>query len=195
MNLKKLGVYGGTFDPVHQAHLILAREAAERFELSKVIFVPAAASPFKRSPVASMQARLDMLRAAVAGEARFEIEECELRRPPPSYTVETIEMLREKYSGTELFLLIGDDNLAGLPGWRRFEDLRQMVTFVVFSRAKRRVTHEYESVDRRIDISATEVRERVRAGRSISYFVPASVEEIIQMRGLYREVTQSSPKL
>src|SRR5437868_4738245 len=88
------------------------------------------------------------------------------------------------------FLLIGDDNLAGLPSWRGFEDLRHMVTFIVLQRAFTPVAHEYLSVDRRIDISATEIRNRIASGRSIQYLVPRSVEQIIRTRGLYREVAK-----
>jgi nicotinate-nucleotide adenylyltransferase len=195
LSLQNIGVYGGTFDPVHHAHLILAREAAEQFELATVIFIPAAASPDKAAPVASPEARLGMLRAAVANEPLFGIDECELQRPAPSYTIDTIEALHERLSGAQLFLLLGDDHLAGLPRWRRFEELRKMVTFIILPRAKIEVKHEYLSVGRRIDISATEIRERVRAGESIRYFVPAAVAEIVQARRLYQEVKKSKRKL
>jgi nicotinate-nucleotide adenylyltransferase len=191
----KIGIYGGTFDPVHHAHLILAREAAECFGLEKVIFVPAATSPFKNPPLATAEARLQMLRAAIANQELFETDECELQRPPPSYTIETVEYLGKKYPGAQLFLLLGDDNLAGLPRWQRFEKLRQMVTFVVLPRVRHEVRHEYLMVNRRVDISATEIRERVAAGRSICYFLPEAVEEIIRAQRLYKEVPKSIPIL
>ncbi|MBV9010083.1 MAG: nicotinate (nicotinamide) nucleotide adenylyltransferase [Verrucomicrobia bacterium] len=186
--MENIGVYGGTFDPVHHAHLILAREAADNFQLARVILVPAAISPFKPAPLTPADARLEMLRAATLGDALFAIDDCELQRPPPSYTVETVELLRAKYSGAGLFLLLGDDNLAGLPRWHRYEDLRKMVTIIILSRARRCMTHEYEVVNRRIDISSTEIRERVRASKSIRYFVPPAVEDIITQRRLYQEV-------
>ena len=131
-----------------------------------------------------------MLRSAIEGEGQFEVDDCELLREPPSYTIDTVEKLRQKYQDAHLFLLIGDDNLAGLPSWRGFEDLRHMVTFVVLQRAFTPVVHEYLSVDRRVDISATEIRNRIASGRSIQYLVPRSVEQIIRTRGLYREVTK-----
>ena len=190
IELQKIGIYGGTFDPVHHAHLILARLALERFALERIVFVPARLSPHKNDSVASPEARLQMLRGAIDGEAQFEVDDCELQREPPSYTIDTVEKLRQKYQGAHLFLLIGDDNLAGLPSWRGFEDLRHMVTFVVLQRAFTPVVHEYLSVDRRIDISATEIRNRIASGRSIQYLVPRSVEQIIRTRGLYREVTK-----
>jgi nicotinate-nucleotide adenylyltransferase len=188
--LQKIGIYGGTFDPVHHAHLILARIALEKFALEKIFFVPSRLSPHKNVSVATPEMRLQMLRAAIEGEAHFEVDDCELERDPPSYTIDTIEKLKEKFSGAHLFLLIGDDNLAGLPSWRGFEDLRQMVTFIVLQRAIAPVEHEYLSVDRRIDISATEIRNRIAAGRSIQYLVPRAVEQIIRARGLYREVAK-----
>jgi nicotinate-nucleotide adenylyltransferase len=193
--LEKIGIFGGTFDPVHYAHLILAREAAEVFQLEKIVLVPGATSPFKSAPVAGADTRLKMLRAAVEGEALFEIDECELRRPPPSYTIETIEYLRSKFAETELFLLLGDDNLNGLPHWRRFEELRELVTFIILPRAKTEVRHEYLKVGRHIDISSTEIRARVGAGKSIRYFVSPAVEKIIRELKLYQEVSQSIPIL
>jgi nicotinate-nucleotide adenylyltransferase len=170
--VKKIGVYGGTFDPVHHGHLILAREALEKMELEKVIFVPAAQSPFKDAPMASAEMRLSILRAAIENEAGFALDDCELRRAPPSYTIDTIEEIQRREGEAEIFLFIGEDNLAGLPKWHRFADLEKMVRLVV--------------LNRKIDISATEIRKRVASGRSIRYLVPPAVEEIIRQGKLYR---------
>ena len=94
--MKKIGIYGGTFDPIHHAHLLLARDALEMLGLDVVIFVPAAISPLKKTaPVASGELRLAMLRAAIMGESKFSVDDCELRRPPPSYTIDTIEKVRQ----------------------------------------------------------------------------------------------------
>ena len=188
--MQKIGIYGGTFDPIHHAHLILARFALEKFALERIIFVPTRVSPYKSDSVASPEARLQMLRSAIEGEPQFEIDDCELQRDPPSYTIDTIQMLKEKHPGAQLFFLIGDDNLAGLPNWRRYEDLRHMVTFIVLQRSSTPVTHEYLSVDRRIDISATEIRQRIAGGRTIHFLVPRAVEQIISAHGLYREVAK-----
>lgn len=186
-NLQKIGIYGGTFDPVHHGHLILAREALEKFSLEKVIFIPAGTSPHKQTPFVSGDVRLEMLRAAIEGEEQFEVDDTELRRPAPSYTIETVEYLRENYPAAQLFLMIGDDNLATLPTWRRFDDLQQIVTFVVLRRAEAPVDHQYLSIKRQLEISATEIRDRIAAGRSIRYFVPEAVREIIRTRRLYQE--------
>jgi nicotinate-nucleotide adenylyltransferase len=188
--VQKIGIYGGTFDPIHHAHLILAREAGEQLQLEKVVFVPAAISPEKDPPIAPAPARLQMLQAAIDQTTLFEIDDSELRRPPPSYTIDTVEEFARKYPGNQLFYLIGDDNVGSLPTWRRFKDLRQIVTFVVLRRAESPVSHEYLRVERRIDISATEIRNRVAMGRPIRYLVPQAVEEIIRAQRLYREVSK-----
>jgi nicotinate-nucleotide adenylyltransferase len=185
--LKNIGIYGGTFDPIHHAHLILAREAREMLALEEIIFVPAAISPGKDSPVASAQMRLSMLRAAVENESGFMVDECELNRPPPSYTIDTIEEIRRREADSEIYYLIGEDNLSGLASWHRFDRLQKMVRFVVLDRTGTQTNHPYQVVHRRIDISATEIRKRIASGRSIRYLVPPAVEEIIHQSNLYRE--------
>ena len=188
--MQKIGIYGGTFDPIHHAHLILARFALEEFALERIIFVPTRVSPYKNDSVASPETRLQMLRSAIEGEPQFEVDDCELQRAPPSYTIDTIQALKEKWPDAHLFFLLGDDNLAGLPSWRDFGNLRHMVTFIVLQRAITPVAHKYLSVDRRIDISATEIRQRIASGRTIHFLVPRAVEQIISTRGLYREVAK-----
>jgi nicotinate-nucleotide adenylyltransferase len=186
--LKKIAIYGGTFDPVHHAHLILAREAIEMLDLQKVILVPAAISPLKKSgPVASIEVRLTMLRAAIKDEPEFEVDECELLRPPPSYTIDTVEEIRRRECDAALYCLIGEDNVEQLARWYRFTELEKMVRFVVLDRTGKQPTHSYQLIHRRIDISATEIRRRVAENESIRYLVPESVEEIIQREKLYRE--------
>jgi nicotinate-nucleotide adenylyltransferase len=186
--LKKIAIYGGTFDPVHHAHLILAREAIEALSLEKVILVPAAISPLKKSaPVASGEVRLAMLRAAINGEPEFEVDECELRRPPPSYTIDTVREIRRRERDAEIHCLIGEDHVERLPQWSRFPELDKIVRFVVLDRTGKQPTHSYQVIRRRIDISATEIRRRVAQNESIRYLVPESVEKIIHREKLYRE--------
>jgi nicotinate-nucleotide adenylyltransferase len=185
--LRKIGIYGGTFDPIHHAHLILAREALEKLKLEKVIFVPAAVSPFKGAPVASAEARLTMLRAAIADEPGFVLDDCEMHRAPPSYSVDTVEDIRQREGAAEFYYLIGDDNVPDLTRWHRFKDLKKLVQFIVLDRTGLHSKHDYKVVQRKIDISATEIRNRVASGQSIRYFVPTVVEEIIRQGNLYRE--------
>ena len=186
--LKKIAIYGGTFDPVHHAHLILARDALETLRLDQVIFVPAAISPLKKAaPIASGELRLAMLRAAIKGEPKFAVDDCELRRPAPSYTIDTVQEIRRCNSDTAIYCLIGEDNVDRLAKWHRFTELEKMVYFVVLDRTGQKSTCSYPVIDRKIDISATEIRSRVASGRSIRYLVPPAVEEIIRREKLYLE--------
>ena len=200
---QSIGIYGGTFDPVHHGHLILARDAVEQLGLSQLIFVPAAVSPHKlvSAPGADGAQRLAMLRAAVAGEPRFAVDPCELERPGPSYTVDTLLDLRRRLpAGASLFYLIGEDNLTKLDTWHRAGELLALATFVVFRRLDRpapvrpAAAAGFPVLERRVDLSATEIRKRVAAGRSIRYFVPESVAAIIEAEPLYFPPNSIAPK-
>jgi len=188
MELKKIGIFGGTFDPIHHAHLILARDALEQLQLESVIFIPAAIAPHKlgRTTVPA-EIRLEMLRAAIEGEPQFCLDAMELERPGPSYTVDTMEALSARDPGREFVCLIGEDNVAALPTWHRFAELSKLVQFVVLDRSGLKTAHPYPVVRRLLDISATDIRNRVAHGQSIRYLVPPAVEKIIRERLLYRE--------
>jgi nicotinate-nucleotide adenylyltransferase len=186
--LKKIGIFGGTFDPIHHGHLILARDAREQLGLDSVIFVPAAISPHKlRQRPAAAESRVEMLRAAIQGEPYFCLDTMELERPAPSYTVDTMEALKAREPEAEFVCLIGEDNVAQLPSWHRFSDLSKMVEFAVLDRTGLESTHPYPIIHRHLDISATDIRNRVARGESIRYLVPPAVGEIIRERHLYRE--------
>jgi nicotinate-nucleotide adenylyltransferase len=185
--LRKIGICGGTFDPIHHAHLILARAAREQLNLVKVIFIPAAVSPFKDTPAASAEMRLSMVRAAIESEEAFTFDDCELRRAPPSYTIDTVEEIRKRETNAEIYYLIGEDNVPALPNWHRFSELEKMVQFIVLDRSGTQSSHSFPTVRRKIDISATDIRKRVASGRSIRYLVPPAVQEIISQGNLYRE--------
>jgi nicotinate-nucleotide adenylyltransferase len=184
----KIAIYGGTFDPIHHGHLIIAREALETLGFQELIFVPALVSPLKKTkPVASGEIRLLMVRAAIENEAGFAVDDCELRRSPPSYTIDTIEEIRRRKGDAEIYCLIGEDNVEKLTRWHRFAELKKIVRFVVLDRSGQRPSHTYPIIHRKIDISATEIRKRVASGRSIRYLVPPAVEEMIYREKLYLE--------
>lgn len=193
--MKKIGIYGGTFDPVHCGHLILAREALEQLELDEVIFVPAARSPHKLevepTPAAT---RIAMLRAAIEGEERFCLTEAEVQRPAPSYAIDTIEGLLTTEVDMQLFYFVGSDQLERLGTWHRVDELQKLVQFVVLNRGGNCAVSAFPTIQRQIDISSTEIRKRVASGRSIRYLVPDVVAEIIQRHALYQETTRSLPK-
>lgn len=195
--MKKIGLYGGTFDPVHHGHLILARDAVEKLGLDRLLFVPAALSPHKpdQQP-APPEVRLAMLKAAIADEPAFEIDDQEMRRPPPSYTIDTVHSLKKRFPGCHLFLLIGEDNLDRLSEWKDVDLLLSECTPVALARSSGDVERFHLHLPRRLHISATEIRKRVAKGLSIRYFLPESVMEIIQREKLYQEeLRPSKPKL
>jgi len=186
--LKKIAIYGGTFDPIHHGHLIVESEALEKLHAEPEIFIPARVSPLRKTaPVARDEVRLLMIKAAIESEPGFAVDDCELLRPPPSYTIDTIEQIRQRNSEATIYCLIGEDNVDKLTKWRRFADLEKMVHLVVLDRSGQQPHHAYPIIRRKIDISATEIRKRVATGRSIRYFVPPAVEEIIRREKLYLE--------
>ena len=196
ISLKKIGIFGGTFDPIHHGHLILARDAIEQLQLDELLFIPAAISPHKldRTPTPA-DARVEMLRAAIEGEPQFCLDTLELERPAPSFTVDTVEALRIREPDAQFVYLIGEDNVARLSTWHRFAELSQMVQFAVLDRTGLKTEHPFPTVRRHVDISATDIRNRVARGQSIRYLVPPGVEKIIRERQLYRESLKSPPKL
>ena len=187
--MKKIGIYGGTFDPIHHGHLILGRQACEELKLDELIFVPAALSPFKKKAAQAIgEFRLSMVRVAIQGQKDLVADDCELKRPPPSYSIDTVLQICERDPNAELFWLIGADNVNGLDKWDRIDALKKLVQFVVLDRGRgEKPPHEYLVVQRNIDISATDIRNRVASGRSIRYLVPKAVEEIIRREKLYLE--------
>ena len=194
--MKKIGIFGGTFDPIHHGHLILAHDAIEQLQLDELVFIPAAISPHKldRTPTPA-DARVEMLRAAIEGEPQFCLDTLELERPAPSYAVDTVEALRIREPDAQFVYLIGEDNVARLSTWHRFAELSQMVQFAVLDRTGLKTEHPFPTVRRHVDISATDIRNRVARGQSIRYLVPPAVEKIIRERQLYRESLKSPPKL
>ena len=183
----KTALYGGSFDPIHHGHLILARQAMEQLGLDRVVFIPAAVSPFKLDAhPAPAELRLAMVRAAIAGEPGFECDGSEVVRPGPSFTVDTVEAWLQRAPGDALFYLIGQDNVRDLPKWRRWEELRELAQFVVFERDADAPPHDFPRIVRRFDVSATEVRKRIAEGRSIRYLVPEAVRSIIESHRLYQ---------
>ena len=185
-----IGLFGGSFDPVHHGHLIVARVAAEVLNLGELRFVPAREQPFKQGKHRSSAAhRAAMLDLAVGGEQGFAVERAELGREGPSYTVDTLRMLREREPARELILLIGADAVAELGGWREAAELPRLARIVAFARPGSPAP-DSPLVARTIPvpavaISATEIRRRVREGRSVRYWVPDAVAEYIVRPRLY----------
>jgi nicotinate-nucleotide adenylyltransferase len=191
----RIGVLGGTFDPPHIGHLLLASDARDALTLDRLIFVPAGAQPLKTNTpaVASPQDRLEMVRLAVADDASYTVDDTEINRRGLSYTVDTLEDLSKRYPGAKLFLLLGEDSVRTFDQWREPQRIRELASLAAMRRdgesdgaGKSLPSGVLEVSTRRIDVSSTEIRKRLRAGQSIKGFVPDGVERFIEARGLYR---------
>lgn len=185
-----VGLLGGSFDPIHHGHLIGARRLLEKLELSAVRLVPAREQPFKRgSHGAEAEDRARMVELAVQEEPDLSLESCELDRPGPSWTVDTLRHLRATEPEEQFVLLLGADAARELDKWREAADLPGLATIVVFARPgspppASPLVHRVVEIPA-VGISSTEIRERVRGGRSIRYLVPPAVEDHIRGRSLY----------
>ena len=196
----RLGLFGGTFDPIHLGHLILAEQGRESCGLDRLWFVVAGAPPHKPGPRTAVAHRLEMVRIAIAGHPAFEVSDIEARRPGPHYSVETLEAVRKDRPGDDLFFLIGADSLADLPSWREPALIAQLATIVVVNRPGIEEvdpahlpefgpsSHRIQSVTiPPVGIASSDLRGRVAEGRSIRYMVPRGVEAYIEAQGLYRD--------
>ncbi len=189
-----LGLFGGTFDPPHIGHLIVAEVLREAFRLDKVLWMVAATPPHKQDRrVTDAESRLALVEAAIAGNPHFEASRLELDREGPSYTVDTLRRLHGLYPEAKWSLLVGADSLAGFPSWREPAEIARLADLVVYQRAG----HPAPSVlggmavrfadAGRVDVSSSEIRARLAAGRSVRYLVPEAVLRRIEAGGLYRE--------
>jgi nicotinate-nucleotide adenylyltransferase len=185
-----IGLFGGSFDPIHLGHLLAAQSALESLTLDELWFVPAFEQPFKRgSHGAAPALRARMVSLAIAGVPRFRLETCELDRGGPSYTVDTLRTLKARDPSNSFALLVGADTLRDFPAWREASEIPRLAQVVAFGRPGSEL-REVPGVSRtitvpRIDISATEIRNRVASGLPIRYWVPEAVERCIVAEGLY----------
>ncbi len=189
----RIGLYGGSFDPVHCGHLLVARAALEELALDRLVFIPAAQSPFKPGRVPAPDAlRLRMLRTALAGEPRYRVDDVELRRGGVSYTVDTVRHFAQAHPNTTLCWLIGADHVPTLPQWSEADNLAQLVEFIVIPRpgepaaslpAPWRLTYLKGWP---LKVSSSEIRMRAARGLPIHHLVPAIAADIIAEEGLYR---------
>jgi nicotinate-nucleotide adenylyltransferase len=206
---RRIGILGGTFDPPHVGHLWLATLAADAIGLDRVLFMPAAQPPHKANEeVTSAADRLLMTRLAIAGNDGLELTLIEMERSGPSYTIDSVVELRGLYGDeAELFLVMAADSLAQIDTWRHPDELLERIEWVVGPRAGAELPDRSSLEDRfgeraarihllegpLLDVSSTQVRERVAAGHTIRYLVPRGVEELIVDRGLYRRERRSGP--
>jgi nicotinate-nucleotide adenylyltransferase len=200
-----IALFGGSFNPIHNGHLIVARAVAERLSLSRVVFIPSPSPPHKANvDLADASDRLEMVRLAIAGQRGFEASDFEVRQGGVSYTILTVEAFQKSAAGQTLHWIIGGDTLPELHTWYRVRELVERCRIVTAVRPGFEVPdlsalERVLTVDQvrrlkedilptpRIDISATDIRRRAAEGRSIRYLVPEPVRQYIEQRGLYRQ--------
>lgn len=197
----RLGILGGTFNPPHLGHLVCAQEAHDQLALDRVVLMPAARPPHKQVAAdPGAEVRYDLCRRAVAGDERFEVSRLELDRPGQSWTVDTLRTLRDEHPQDDLIFIVGGDMARSLPSWRDPEAVLELATLAVAERAgseREDIRGELRGLDAatrervrffempRIDVSSSQVRERVATGRPIRYLVPDAVAEAIAEHGWY----------
>jgi len=201
--VNRIGILGGTFNPVHIGHLILAQSAVEAFDLAKVLFIPCAQPPHKEpAGLVTAEHRMAMLEAAIEGDLRFEVSDIEIKRGGTSYAIATVRQLLRIYPQSKLFFIIGSDTLPELHLWKDVNALLKLCTFVTFGRPGQnhrplqpddlhldppwpeQLLRNYQEL-RLVDVSSSDVRYRLAEGMSIRYLVPLSVEMYIAEHGLY----------
>jgi len=197
----RIGVLGGTFDPPHLGHLVLAQEALDQCNLDRILWLPAANPPHKqKNPVSPIDDRIQLVSLSIADNEQFALSRVDVDRPGPHYTVDTLDLLDSKFPDVEWFLLIGSDSLRDLPTWQSPQRLVEIAKLVVMARPGiaydmpllermfPRITQQSDFLKTPlIDISSHDIRIRSKAGRSIRYLVTDSVRGYIIDRNLYRE--------
>lgn len=180
--MKKIGLYGGTFDPIHIGHLNFAVEMKEKLGLDEVWLIPALINPFKQNaPPIEASHRLNMCRLSIKGISFLKVNNIELKRKPPSFTVDTLRELTGKYHSVQFYLLLGEDTYVNFSKWKESEEITRLATLAVGAcngDSKR-------TKIRRIDISSTEVRERLKKNLCIRHLVPSKVVDYISKNQLY----------
>jgi nicotinate-nucleotide adenylyltransferase len=190
--MQRIGLFGGSFDPVHTGHLLLAQAASEELGLTRLFFILAAQSPFKAgNQFAPAAARMRLLRLALAGKTNCEVDDQEIHRGGVSFTIDTVRDYARRFPDAQLFYLIGADNVASLPKWREAGELAKLAEFAVIPRPgdapspipppfRGQTLHGFP-----FGVSAAQIRARVKSGQTIDHLVPAAVAEALGNNRLY----------
>jgi len=193
-SILRIGIFGGTFDPPHIGHLIIAEQACQQLHLNRVLFVPAYLPPHKKHGTsATAQHRYFMVKRAIEHSPRFEVTSLELRRRGVSYTIDTLKQLQRMYTNARFYLVVGGDNFSGFRTWKSVREILKLATIVVYKRKtplgsrKKKYASDVVYLDgATLDVSSTIIRNRVHNGQSIRFLVPHAVEKYIYRHGLYR---------
>ncbi|AXF54658.1 nicotinate-nucleotide adenylyltransferase [Salicibibacter kimchii] len=188
---RKIGILGGTFDPPHLAHLMIAQEAMDACTLNEVWFIPTSIPPHKQNEdMASVNDRVEMTRLAISNRSSFRLCTIELDRKGPSYTLDTINILKRAYANDEFYFIIGSDMAVSLHTWNGIEELKKLVTFIVTTRPDYGVDSPFEEAFIKVhvpemELSSSDIRERVKNNESIRYLVPEVVRTYVEENRLY----------
>ncbi len=189
----RIGIFGGTFNPVHIGHTLLAQGALDEIPLDLVLWVPCRIPPHKKlKGDVSGEDRYRMVRLAAGSHPRFRVSRVELQRSGPSYTIDTVKLLQAEFPGrvARWYFLVGADSARQLSAWRQIGELRKRITFIAVPRPGQKLWRRVKGVRtilvKTLDISASDIRKRVKEGRSIRYLVPDTVRAYIARKGLYR---------
>ncbi|MDP8259748.1 MAG: nicotinate-nucleotide adenylyltransferase [Candidatus Gygaella obscura] len=187
--MKKIGILGGTFNPIHLGHLILAEEVREELKLDKVIFVPTNLPPHKHNNILESKYRFNMIKLAIGDNSHFDVSDIEIKRGGVSFTIETLKAMRSHYKRAQLFFISGSDVLKYLPKWKDLDRILKIAKFVVANRpgySLNKIPRKITTLEiRPLAISAYEIRKLIRKKRSIRYFVPKEVFKYIEKNRLY----------
>ncbi|WP_047981434.1 nicotinate-nucleotide adenylyltransferase [Ornithinibacillus contaminans] len=186
--MKRIGILGGTFDPPHIGHFIIAEEVRTALQLEAVWFIPTYEPPHKHEAATDAVSRWEMLNLVLANHASFQLNTIEIDRSGKSYTIDTMVELKKRYPETEFYFIIGADMVEYLPNWYRIDELQELVNFVGVKRAGYQLETTYPIIQVEIpmvDVSSSMIRDRIMANQSIKYLVPETVHTYIKEHGLY----------
>lgn len=191
-----IGIFGGTFNPIHNGHLLVAEYIREHLNLEKIIFIPSGDSPLKPNIKVKKENRFEMVERSIRSNEYFSISDIEMKREGKSYTINTIKEIKNKYPNDNFYFLIGQDAIIDLDKWYKFEELISIITFVIVTRDedKKKISNKFLPYNPKfifvnspnIEISSTEIRNRVKNGKSIRYMVSDNILEYIYNKGLYK---------
>lgn len=184
----KIGILGGTFDPPHIGHLIIAEEVRIALELAEVWFIPTNQPPHKENATVTATMRFEMLEIAIQTNPYFKVNQIELNRTGKSYTFDTIESLKKQYPEAEFYFIIGADMIEYLPKWYRIDDLIELITFIGVNRSNYKIESQYPFIPVKvpmIDVSSTLIRSRIANNQTVKYLIPDNVYEYIKEQRLY----------
>ncbi len=190
--MSKIGVFGGTFDPLHIGHLIIAERAREEFKLQKIIFIPTNIPPHKSPPLALALDRLELVKIAIQDKPYFEVSDMEIKRKGVSYWVDTLRELKKGYPKDEIFTLIGMDEALDFMNWKEPIEILKLSRFIIITRPSSvgvyppSLLEKADFISLNLDISSTEIREHIKRGKSIKHLVSEKVEAYMKEKKLYK---------